>query len=75
MGESGGSSFLLSDVAGVGREKELSAGAQSVIPVVGRGSESLDGWVERDHGLRHTLAGRVGVEAAVDGTAVLDQSG
>ena len=40
---------------------------ENVVPVMARRAEALDGGVDRDHGLRHLVAGGVGVKAAVEG--------
>ena len=46
--------------------ERLTEGTKGVVPVVVRGSQTLDGRMERDHGAGHGLAGGVGVEAAVE---------
>ena len=39
------------------------------------GAESLDGGVESDHGVSHVIAGRIGVEAAVEAESLGEQRG
>ena len=39
---------------------------EHVVPIVMRGAQALDSWIESDHGLGHRLAGWIGIEAAVD---------
>ena len=51
----------------------LRARAEGVVPIVLRGSHTLDRRMEGHHGLRHGLAGGVGIEAAVDRVALLKQ--
>src|SRR5437867_1977864 len=51
----------------------LGASLEHVVPVMLRRSQALDGWMERDHGFSHILAGGIGVKPAVDGLALLDE--
>ena len=46
---------------------------ENVIPVVFGRAETADSRVENDHLLSDGVAGRVGVEGAVDGTALRQQ--
>jgi len=48
---------------------------ENIIPVVLGRAETADSRMERDHLLSHGVAGRVGVEAAVEGTALRQQCG
>ena len=58
--------------AGSGQPR-LRTRAEEVVPIVSGRSPALDGGMESDHGLRHGFTGRVGVEATVDGMALLQE--
>ena len=60
-------------VVGRRAETELSSRLKKVVPVVVRGPKALDGGMEGDHGVRHGLAGGVGVEATVNAIASGDE--
>ena len=51
----------------------LGTGLEHVIPIVLRGAQTLDGRMEGDHGLGHSLAGRISIEAAVDRAALIQE--
>jgi hypothetical protein len=48
---------------------------EDVVPVVFSGPEALDSRMNGDHGLGHLLADCIGVEAAVDPTALIQETG
>ena len=55
------------------KRPELCSCPKNVVPVVVRGSEAVDGWMEGDHGMSHGLAGGVRVEATVNEIALSDK--
>ena len=46
---------------------------KSVVPIVERGPEAVDGWMEGDHSMSHGFAGGVRVEATVNEIALSDK--
>jgi hypothetical protein len=53
--------------------EDLSAHPEDVVPIVLRGTEALNGGVQRDHGLGHGVTEGIVIEAAVDLAALVQQ--
>ena len=46
---------------------------EHIVPVVGRGAKALDAGVQCDHGVRHEVAGGIGIKAAIDLSRLIQQ--
>ena len=46
---------------------------EEIVPVFGRGTQSLDGGMKLAHALSHGVSDGIGVKAAVDGQALGDE--
>ncbi len=56
-----------------GRLDGLGSGPEQVVPIVVRRAKALDGGMPGDHGASHGVTGGVGIEAAVDLAALVQQ--
>ena len=54
-------------------EQSASLQLEHVVPVVCRRAEAFDSRIQSEHGCGHVVAGRVGIEAAVDRVALVQQ--
>jgi hypothetical protein len=53
--------------------EELPLRPEHVVPIVVRGTEALDGGVERDHSLCYSVTNGIGIKAAEDLAVLVEQ--